>query len=229
MKQYIRNLKIKSAQNSELFFYREMKSLGVFVEKLDIDGISDLKVKYLKDINGKCPDFYCKKRDLELFVEVKTLTNLTNEEREKDLGVKGFVVTFDATNERRGPIKNLIKDSSKKFKNIDENYSTPRLIFLNGLIGSYSYDLNALLCAVYPCYMPIGGKTEYVGQIKKNGERGIFDKTGASVSGVIYWSDKFKNFCLVPNPNAKYEITRKFFLEFFYNESPTPPSEDSPQ
>jgi len=86
-----------------------------------LDGIYSLSLrkKYLKDPEGKCPDFICSKNNKYVFVEVKTLTNFTNAAREKRMEDR-VVEVFDPLPELKGPLRTFLKNASNKFKNIKE-------------------------------------------------------------------------------------------------------------
>ena len=73
--------KQKEARDKENFFGSYCERKKIVCCKLEED--PELKKKFLVDSQGKCPDFFCKKRRKNIFVEIKTLTNLTNSAREK--------------------------------------------------------------------------------------------------------------------------------------------------
>jgi hypothetical protein len=194
--------------------------------KLDEKDNLRYRTTFLTNPNGKCPDFWCKVQNREIFVEVKTLTNLTNKAREdqvdkaiqkiKEEGLKWGITSpvFDPTPELKGPFTKFIKDSSSKFKNIKKEITAPRVVFIEaGLFGNSRFTTLALLLGAYDSY---NEDLAYVGLVKK--ERGLFDQTGSNVSALIYWNTDENCFYGVGNPNAKISLTEKDFAIFFGKE-----------
>src|SRR3989344_1420817 len=108
-----------------------------------LDANTEKKKKYLKDQQGKSPDFLCQKNNKSIFVEIKTHTLLTNEARnskmlktikaKKSLGLSGTTIfePFDPLPELKGVFEGYLRGASKKFKNIKDKYSFQRVLFLD--------------------------------------------------------------------------------------------------
>ncbi len=72
----------------------EQKLIEIFSQnwisfiKLDEEQ-ENVKSEYLENKQWKCPDFYCEINWEKLFIEVKTITNTTNDARERKIK-KGY-------------------------------------------------------------------------------------------------------------------------------------------
>ncbi len=224
-----KDLKQEKASNTEDNF--ELFCQKNYDDFSKLDNINNLKekTKFLTNPSGKCPDFWCKEKGKEIFVEVKTLTNLTNKAREDQMdraakriqkaGLGGGILSpvFDPTPELEGPFTKFIKDSSSKFKNIKNEITAPRVIFLDaGLFGNSRFTTHALLLGAYDSYAMEDNELVYAG-LKKE-KRGLFDKTGSNVSALIYWNSDDNCFSGVGNPNAKISLSEEDFAIFFGKE-----------
>ena len=193
--------KIQESQKTENDFSNYCKGSGISCYKLDDIGGQSFRAKYLEIPDSNCPDFLIEKSDKRCFVEVKTLTNFTNAKREKEINTRreflqknhrsGIVLndTIDFYSELWGPFTTFIRSSSRKFKNIRENYKYPRLL----LVGGFNVDqirMSALFHGSYLSYDLTLGK--WVGLQKK--KMGLFDKIGSSISAVIYWNEDFDRY-----------------------------------
>lgn len=81
MKKY----KQRKAEQSEINFSDFCKRRKIECVALDDPNNKFQRQKFLIKSNGKCPDFWCRKDKQEMFVEIKTLTNITNAKREKQI------------------------------------------------------------------------------------------------------------------------------------------------
>ena len=218
MKKY----KQQKAEQSEINFSDFCKQRKT--ECIALDNIKFQRQKFLIKPNGKCPDFWCKKDNQEIFVEVKTLTNLTNAKREKQInkkieeGIKigkNFIRTsemFNPTIELKGPFETFLRSASSKFKNIRKNYNFPKILLLCDVIN-IRFECHAIFLGAYDSYSKVDGKLKYVGMRKK--KRGLFDKTGSNVSALIFWNKEAKCFNGIANPKAKIEFSEDDFNLFF--------------
>ena len=207
MKKY----KQQKAEQSEINFSDFCQQRKIEYVKLDALSNKFQRKKFLKDENSDCPDFWCKKNNQEIFVEVKTLTNLANEKIERKIkerteqGLKErkplindihfFPVhkLFNAGVELRGPLETDLKTTSSKFKNIKPEYNYAKIL---------------LLCdVIFPVH-----KSIFIGTSKK---RGLFDKTGSNVSALVFWNKRAKRFNGIANPKARIEFTENSFNLFF--------------
>jgi hypothetical protein len=82
MKQIKRKIKKQKAEKTEFLFSKFCLENNIECKKVDDPKNIQFKKQFLKKEEGKCPDFWCKKNGQEIFLEVKTLTNLTNKKRE---------------------------------------------------------------------------------------------------------------------------------------------------
>jgi hypothetical protein len=213
MKKAVRKINEVKASESEYFFwnYCDQKKLNCF--KLEGKAGEHFRHRFLENPNGKVPDFYCHTKGKEIFVEVKTLTNFTNKAREKKMGTVSVSEIFDPSEERKGPITKMARDTNKKFKNIKDEFKGPGLVFISGIQGDPAFDLHKLFLGAYLSYSKKEDELVSCGYLKK--ERGIFDRTATSVSAIIYWS--VGNNCIegFENPRAKIPFTKEDFLLFF--------------
>jgi len=207
------------AQKTEVDFEGFCRRNGICYEKIDEPKNMVSKKKFLRDVEGKCPDFWCKKNGKEIFVEVKTLTNLTNQKREESMEKlieenrsKSLpcVEVFDPTPEIRGPFKGFLKKASKKFKNLRCDLVQPRILFIDGMFEIDRFTINTLFLGAYDTY---NTKLTYTGLRKK--EKGLFDETGSNVSAVMYWNEQVGYFQYAINPKAKISFTEDFFSAIF--------------
>lgn len=215
--------------NAEKFFSKFCEDNHIICEKLDIqiEPSKKLREKFLQDVNKKRPDFWCKKSEKEIFVEVKTLTNITNQKRQQTIeknietiqkeGKKfGFTSeVFDPIPELKNPITTILKDASNKFKNIKSNINFPRILFINGIFGNPRFTTNAVFLGAYNSYAKRDGKLVNIGFRKK--ENGLLDNTGSNVSAIIYWNKDTEGFEGFGNPGAKVSFPEKDFQTFFIN------------
>jgi hypothetical protein len=221
-----KQFKQQRALESELNFENFCQKNNIEYKKIDDSKSYVWKKKFLKNVHGKCPDFWCKIKNKEIFVEIKTLTNLTNEKREisiekeikkiKNNGLPGGMVSevFSPTPEIEGPFTTFLKDSSSKFKNLKDELSQPRILFINKIFGSnIRFAINALFLGAYDSYKKESGKLVYAGLNKT--KRGLFDKTGSNVSAVIYWNKERKHFQCAANSSAKISFSGDYFNAFF--------------
>lgn len=216
-----KQFKQQKSLKSESMFENFCQSNNITYKKLDDPINQKFRNDFLKMDNGKCPDFWCQKDWKQIFVEVKTLTNLTNQKREdsmdaawKELKSKwlshGPIEVFNPIPEIQWPFTTFLKDTSKKFKNIKDEFDTPRVLFLNWVFGNMRFTTHAIFIWAYDSYAK---GWIYVGMRKK--ERGLFDKTGSSVSGIIYWDDELNCFCWLENPKTKFPLSEDIFKAFF--------------
>lgn len=170
---------------------------------------------------GKCPDYLCLKDGIQIFIEVKTHTLLTNEARNKYMkrvicdkkaaGLSGTTMfePFDPHLELKGVFEGYLRGASQKFKNIKEEVNFPRILLLNGQFV-YKHDIIALFLGAYYSFKRGG---EYDGLLKKH--RGLFDQTGSNVSAIVYWSFGNKRYEGIENPKAKIKLSEDDFKKFF--------------
>ncbi|OHB18023.1 MAG: hypothetical protein A2544_02680 [Candidatus Zambryskibacteria bacterium RIFOXYD2_FULL_43_10] len=189
-----------------------------------LDANTEKKKKYLKDQQGKSPDFLCQKNNKSIFVEIKTHTLLTNEARnskmlktikaKKSLGLSGTTIfePFDPLPELKGVFEGYLRGASKKFKNIKDKYSFQRVLLLDG-IQIEEIDI----CRIFLGKLLDVDRNTY---IKK--EKGLLDSTGSNVSAIVYWAENLNQYRGIQNPKARIllsEIDFKNFFEVFTNKS----------
>ncbi len=216
--------KQQKAKKSEIDFSDFCKQRKIEYEVLDNLDNKFQRRKFLINPNGKCPDRWCRKKNQEIFVEVKTLTNITNAKREKQINEaiknglrngQNIIQTSEVFNpipELKGPFETFLRDASSKFKNIKNNYNFPKILLLNNVIN-IRFACYSIFLGEYDSYSKINGELEYVGMRKK--ERGLFDKTGSSVSALVFWDKEAECFNGIANPKAKIEFSVKNFNLFF--------------
>lgn len=215
--------KQQKAKKSEINFSDFCEQRKIKCVALDNLDNKFQRQKFLIKPNSKCPDFWCQKNNQEIFVEVKTLTNITNAKREKQMdeeikkGLKDGkkiikLPDFDPIPEFKGPLENFLKDASSQFKNIKEDYNFPKILLLCDVITA-SFSCNIIFSGEYNSYSKIDGKLTCVGMRKK--ERGLFDKTGSSVSALVFWNKEAGRFNGIANPKAKIEFSEDNFNLFF--------------
>lgn len=199
--------------DSEFNFDKFCKERNILCTRLEQDETA--RKKFLKDSNGKCPDFHCSNKGIQIFVEVKTHTLLTNEARNKEMtrvilakksaGLSGTTIfdPFDPRPELKGVFEGYLKNASSKFKNIKEDYKFPRILLLNSH-HAIEFDIQAIFLGAYPSFYQ-GGK--YAGLNKTH--RGLFDSTGTNVSAVIYWNNDKKRFEGRGNPGLFSHLQKK--------------------
>jgi hypothetical protein len=218
-------LKQQKAVNTEADFENFCQKNDIIHIKMDRLENTEPRRMLLKNKDGKCPDFWCKKDGKEIFVEMKTLTNLTNEKREKMIEkATEKIVTekrpfgmvsgvFDPIPEMQGPFTTMLKDASKKFKNLKDELETPRILFLHGIFFNARFTIHAIFLGAHDSYRKENGKLVYAGLTK--GKTGLFDKTGSNVSAIVYWNKESDCFCALENPKAKLHFSEDIFETFF--------------
>ncbi|MBU4368596.1 hypothetical protein KJ575_02695 [Patescibacteria group bacterium] len=215
--------KQQKAKKSEINFSDFCKQRKIECTALDDSNNNLQRQKFLINPNGKCPDFWCQKNNQEIFVEVKTLTNITNAKREKQMdgeikkGLKDGkkiikLPDFNPIPELKGPLENFLKDASSQFKNIKEDYNFPKILLLCDVINSH-FVCHTIFLGAYDSYSKVGGKLNYAGMRKK--EQGLFDKTGLNVSALVFWNEEEKCFDCIANPRARIEFSESSFNLFF--------------
>lgn len=216
--------KIEASKKSEDNFSSFCEKNNIFCQKLDLVENKSLRNIYLKNPEGNCPDFLIKKENLSCFVEVKTLTNITNAKREKEIDKKreslqknhksGTILndTVDFYSELWGPFRTFVQSSSNKFKNIKINYSYPRILLISGF-NVDQIRMSALFHGSYLSYKLVNSKLECIGFQKK--KAGLFDKTGSNISAVIYWNDEFDRYFCLENLKAIIKFSEKNYNHFF--------------
>ncbi|MFA5838374.1 MAG: hypothetical protein WC849_00305 [Candidatus Paceibacterota bacterium] len=214
--------KIEASKKSENDFSSFCKKNNIFCQKLDLVENESLRIKYLINSKGNCPDFLIKKEKLFCFVEVKTLTNFTNAKREKEIDTRrealqkkhqsGIIIndTIDFYTELWGPFKTFIQSCSKKFKNIKDKYKYPRLL----LVGGSNVDQIRMSALFHGSYLSYDIRLEkWIGFQKK--KIGLFDKMGSNISAVIYWNKDFNRYFCLENPRFKVKFSETDFKHFF--------------
>jgi hypothetical protein len=173
------------------------------------------KKKYLKNKQGKSPDFLCQKNNKSIFVEIKTHTLLTNEARNNEMlqiiktkksnGLSGTTIfkPFDPLPELKGVFEGYLRGASRKFKNIKEEYSFPRILLLDGIQVEEIDICRIFLGKLWDVY----GKT----YIKK--EIGLLESS--NVSAIIYWVESLNKYKGVENHKAKFPLSEIGFNNFF--------------
>lgn len=197
----------------------------ILYQKLDDIDSKKLRIKYLKDPKGKCPDFLITKKSLSCFIEVKALTNFTNAKREKEMderreflyksGKSGILINgvFDIISELVGPFRTFIQSASDKFKNLKVEHKYPRILLLGDDFVINTFSVYALFFGAYPSYKKINEKLQYIGFQKT--KPGLFDKTGSNISAVIYWNRDQKRYYGIENPKAIVKFSEDRFNYFF--------------
>lgn len=181
----------------------------------------DKRIDFLKDSNGKCPDYFCEKDKQSIFIEVKTHILITNAARELsmerefkaagDTGSKIHIIApaYDPIPELRVPFENYLRDASRKFKNIKDDYSFPRILFLSGFNVGY-YEIKAVFRGLYDG-ISIPSNTPVLVQQ----HRGILESTGSNVSAIVCWDSEEKRYFCVVNPKALIMFSKDDFNRFF--------------
>lgn len=220
-----KQFKQKRAIDAEIFFESFCINNGCEYVKLDSVDQVGAREKFLQNKDGKCPDFWCKIEGKEIFVEIKTLTNLTNQKREEIIekatteiisaGLAGGMTSevFSPEPELRGPFTKFIKDASNKFKNIKESLKIPRILFIDGFFGDMRFSAHSIFLGAYDSYKKENNKLVYCGMRKK--EKGIFDSTGSNVSAVVWWDKKYNCFQGLENIKSKISLPLETFNHFF--------------
>lgn len=213
-KKHRRKQSIISESNFEEFCKRNK------IEFICLDKDEDGKKKFLKIYQGKSPDYWCRKDNKEIFVEVKTHTLLTSEKRntkmiktiqnKKDEGLSGSTLfePFNPIPELKIPFGGYVKKATKKFKNIKEKYNFPRILLLDSF-SIKDHDIPAVFAGLYPSFFQNG---DHAGWSKK--DYGILDSVG-SVSAVVWWSKDQKKYLCLENSRAKIRFSKKIFKIFF--------------
>lgn len=215
---------MEESKKSENDLVKFCNKNGILCQKLDYIESKRLRIKYLKDPKGKCPDFLIAKESLSCFVEVKTLTNLTNAKREKEMdeqreilrksGKNGILLNgvFNPVLELGGPFRTFIQSASGKFKNLKVEYKYPRILLLSGFMINL-FSVHALFVGAYQSFKKVDEKLQYIGFQKTR--PGLFDKTGSNISAVIYWNRDQKRYHGVENPKAIVKFPENHFHRFF--------------
>lgn len=187
------------------------------IQFTSLDKDNEAQKRFLKNPRGKSPDYLCQKNGENIFVEIKTHTILTNEARnrqmvqtiraEKAAGLSGaiFFGSFDPIPELKIPFEGYLRDASKKFKNIKDESSFPRILLIDGVqieeIDILRIFVGSLWNVDRNCY------------VKK--ETGLLDKTGSNVSAIAYWVNDLNIYKGVANPKAKVVLTESGFKKIF--------------
>lgn len=191
------------------------------IEFIRLDQDKEAQGRILKNPCGKIPDFLCQKGNKHIFVEVKTHTLLTNEARNKAMiltiqakkaaGLNGTTIfePFDPIPELKIPFEGYLRDASKKFKNIKEEYNFSRILLLYGMHVE-RFDAHAVFLGAYPSFRIDGS---YAGLKKEH--PGLFDSTGSNVSALVYWSPDLKRYEGIANPRARFLLSEEDFRLFF--------------
>jgi len=224
-KQQRKRFKQETALATENSFEQFCQKNNIEYSKLDLQKNKSARNKYLINPMGKCLDFWCKKEGKEIFIEVKTLTNLTDQKREviieaaiddiKSKKLPGGITSeaFDPIPELEGPFTTFLKDASSKFKNIRSNFQHPKILFLDGVAMPKRIILNAIFYGAFDSYKRKGSKLVTAGLQKT--KRGLFDKTGSNVSALIYWNKDKNCFYGLENYKAKISFSENYFETFF--------------
>ncbi len=187
------------------------------IEFIHLDRDKKARKKFLKTPAGKSPDFICQKNNKNIFVEIKTHTLLTNEARNKTMiqtiqakkaaGLSGTTIfsPFDPTPELKIPFEGYLRDASKKFKNIKDEYSFPRVLLLDGI-----QIVKTDICRIFLGKNLCVDNGEYIKEC-----RGLLDSTGSNVSAIVYWDEYSNMYCGIENPKAKIIFSKEDFKEFF--------------
>lgn len=209
----------QKGSDSEFSFDKFCKERNISCTRLEQDEIA--RKKFLKDSNGKCPDFHCSNKGIQIFVEIKTHTLLTNEARDKEMarvilakkstGLSGTTIfgPFDPRPELKAVFEKYLRNASSKFKNIKEGCNFPRILLLNSHHAN-EFDIQAIFWGAYPSFYQGGG---YAGLKKMH--RGLFESTGSNVSAVIYWNEELNRFEGRGNPKAITPFEDEDFKKFF--------------
>lgn len=217
--------KQKRVFDTETFFELFCTKNGIECIKLDSKERMSDRTLVLKKASGKCPDFWCKIDGKEIFVEVKTLTNLTNQKREESIeraadeikakGLLGEMTSevFSPEPELVGPFTTFLKDASNKFKNIKDTIEAPRILFIDGFFGNIRFSAHSIFLGAYDSYKKEDTKLVYCGM--KKTERGLFDKTGSNVSAVLWWNKEIDCFQGLENTKPKISLSKDIFNFFF--------------
>lgn len=191
------------------------------IEFICLDKDSTGREKFLKEPSGKSPDYLCQKDGQSIFVEVKTHTLLTNEARNREMiktiqkkkaaGMSGTTIfpLSDPIPELASPYGGYLRNASKKFKNIKEEYIFPRILLLNVLSFRVS-DVRAVFSGLYPSFRQDGS---FAGFSKVH--RGLLDSTGSSVSALVYWNVDMKRYECLANHRAQILLSEDDFKRFF--------------
>lgn len=191
------------------------------IEFLSLDKNRNAQKEFLRDPSGKSPDYLCQKDGRSIFVEVKTHTLLTNEGRnttmlrtikaKRDAGLSATTIfpLSDPVQELKSPFVGYLKDANKKFKNIKNEHSFPRILLLNILPFRIS-DVRAVFAGLYPSFQQDGS---FAGFSKVH--RGLFDSTGSNVSALVYWNADIKRYECLVNSRAQIVFLEEEFKRFF--------------
>lgn len=214
-KQYRQEQSDSSERNFETFCNKNR------IGFIHLDKDKNAQETFLRDPCGKSPDYLCQKDGQSIFVEVKTHTLLTNERRNQEMnqiiqnkkaaGLSGTTIfpLFDPIPELKSPFVGYLKDASKKFKNIKNECSFPRILLLNVLSFRIS-DIRAVFAGLYPSFRQDGS---FVGFSKVY--RGLLDSTGSNVSALVYWNADIKRYECVVNSRSQIPLLEDDFKRFF--------------
>ena len=214
-----KKLRQQKGIDTEVDFENFCDQNNIIYSKIESD-VSERKDKLKKPV-GKCPDYLCLKNGFHIFVEIKTHTLLTNEARNKYMkgviydkkaaGLSGTTMfePFDPRPELKGVFDGYLRNASKKFKNIKEEFDFPRVLLLNSQ-SVYEHDITALFWGAYPSFKRGG---EYACLLKLH--PGLFDQTGSNVSAIVYWNYKNKRYEGIRNSKAKLKLSEDVFKKFF--------------
>lgn len=211
------NARQKQANLYELKFENFCNQNKIKFVRLDRDGKA--KEKFLKNPEGKSPDFLCQKNTKTILVEIKTHTLLTNEARHKSMiqtiqtkkaaGLSGptFFPAFDLTPELKIPFDGYLRDASKKFKNIKDKYLFPRVLLLDG-VQIVETDIHRIFFGENWNI----DNNKYIKQYD-----GLLDSTGSNVSAIVYWDSDLNSYKGIANHSAKISLLEADFKIFFEN------------
>jgi hypothetical protein len=208
----------QKSRDAEDFFEKDCKRRGILCYRIDDNNKIELHRKYLKNINGKRVDFLCERNNKYIFVETKTIAHFINPKIEKEVREaeeRGISAVKDAMGVEN-PIKTHMKQARKQFKNIKDEYTYPRIVFLDGVIGIESLALYIFQGAGYH-YVKENGELKCIG-LKKS-KKGLFDDT-SSISAVVY-CDSGGNYSGVGNNNSEIIFSKKDFNYFFSTKTKT--------
>ena len=203
-------LKAKNSENKLIKFFLQNKVTYI---KLDEENEIN-KSEFLIDSKWKCPDFYWNINWEELFIEVKTITNTTNQSREEKIR-KWITEVFEPRTEFIWPMESLLKDTSNKFKNISTKYKEiPRILFVDGIFWEQKHFICSIFWGIYETYTLTWESSGNWGWRKS--ERWLLDRTGSNISAIIYWNEPTNQLECLANYNSIVPYNENSFYYFFW-------------